>query len=105
MYHRMQIGEIDAARFGETNDHHRFIGCRDPTRGKRIRSGLDGHRASVSTRVPSGLKATDQTKLSCPRKVRIASPVAASHRRAVLSLDPVSTRAPSGLKATEMTAS
>src|SRR5262249_47716899 len=36
-------------------------------------------------RRPSGLKATLQTTLVCPRNVRITCPVAASHTRTVLS--------------------
>src|ERR1019366_852857 len=36
----MQIGKIDSARSGETNDHHRFVGGWDPARGERIR-GID----------------------------------------------------------------
>jgi hypothetical protein len=42
---------------------------------------------------------TDRTALSCPVKARISFPVAASHRRAVLSSEQVSTDLPSGLKA------
>ncbi len=56
----------------------------------------------VSTRMPSGLKATELTEPSCPLKARISLPVAASHRRAVSSNDPVSTRMPSEPKATEI---
>jgi hypothetical protein len=49
---------------------------------------------------PSGLNATLEAPPVCPCKGAISLPVAASHRRAVLSTDAVTMRCPSGLNAT-----
>jgi hypothetical protein len=57
----------------------------------------------VSTRRPSGEKATLNTRPQWPENVRSSSPVSASQSFAVLSELPVTTRPPSGEKATLVT--
>jgi hypothetical protein len=63
----------------------------------------------LATRLVATGKEANEIRMSelflCPLKARSSFPVAASHRRAVWSHDPVSTRARSGLKATEATPS
>ena len=54
----------------------------------------------VRTRVPWGENATAKTEPSCPARVAISLPVAASHSPAVLSIEPVRTRVPSCENAT-----
>ena len=58
---------------------------------------------AVTMRDPSGLKATDATVSSWPRRTAISFAVAASQMRAVLSSDAVTMRDPSGLNAAEVT--
>ena len=57
----------------------------------------------VATVRPSGLKATDHTAPSWPRRTPISLPVATSHSRTVLSCEPVASVRPSGLKAADDT--
>ena len=52
-------------------------------------------------RVPSGEKAAERTRSSCPPSTAISAPLAASHSRAVLSHDAVTMRVPSGEKAAD----
>ena len=59
----------------------------------------------VTTRVPSGLKATDRRPPECPLSVAIVRPETKSQSRVVWSQDAVTTRLPSGLKAAELTVS
>ncbi|VFN06641.1 MAG: hypothetical protein BECKG1743D_GA0114223_108941, partial [Candidatus Kentron sp. G] len=66
---------------------------RSPSRGPPPETSLE----------PSGLNATDRTKLPCPVRRAISLPVATSHNRTVLSKDPEASIEPSGLKATEST--
>ena len=47
-------------------------------------------------RAPSGENAALSTESSCPRRVAISAPVAASQMRAVRSREAVTMRAPSG---------
>src|SRR5262249_5083540 len=60
----------------------------------------------VTTRLPSGLKATVLISFLCPARTNSNRPVAASQRRAVLSgyRLPETRCDPSGLKSTELTA-
>jgi hypothetical protein len=57
----------------------------------------------MPTRVPSGLKAAEDTPNSCPRSTAIPRPLSESQSRAALSSDAVTMRVPSGLKAAEDT--
>eukprot|EP00959_Pyramimonas_sp_CCMP1952_P085928 1797260-Pyramimonas_sp.AAC.1 len=58
----------------------------------------------VARSAPSGEKATDQTGLVWPVRVRCRLPSAVLHSFVVKSLEPVASSAPSGEKATEYTA-
>src|SRR5262245_54633932 len=62
-------------------------------------------RLPEARRFPSGLKATENTKSSCPLMTILSLPVATSQTGTVLSKFPEATRFPSGLKATEHTSS
>ena len=55
---------------------------------RRNSPGLENLPPPEAKVLPSGLKATELTPPSCPLRVALASPVAASHTRTVLSLQP-----------------
>src|SRR5207245_7248589 len=62
-------------------------------------------RLPLANRVPSGLKATDQTRPVWPCNVVRHLPVLTSHSLTIPSSLQLASRAPSGLKATERTQS
>ena len=59
----------------------------------------------MTTRLPSGLNAAEQTPAVCPRREARVLPESASQTRAVLSAEAVTTRLPSALNAAERTCS
>ena len=56
---------------------------------------------AVTTRLPSGLNAAEETGAVCPWREARVLPESASQTRAVLSSEAVTTRLPSGLNAAE----
>jgi len=90
--------------------------CRRPQERPNgpVRGSPDGTRqvrsspspaVAVARRSPSGLKMAAATPSVCPRGGVEGAPVAASHIRAVLSLEAVASHRPSGLNRTCLTAS